>query len=352
MRGFYLHNSFCVTTTGVPLGLLHQHYWTRPLDQYGKSKKHMQKPIEEKESYRWIKTQQKTAALIPPVTEVISVCDREADIYEMYAADRPDHCHLLIRAAQNRRIEDECKYLFSAIEAAPLLGYHTVQVQRKGTHPARKARLEIRSTSVELKPPQCKAGKNSRPSIPVQVVLAQEIDAPDGADPIRWVLTTTLPVNSFDDAVRMVEYYSLRWLVERFHFTLKSGCKVEDLQLKHGDNLQNAVATYSIVAWRLMWAMYLSRQEPDTPATEVLTTDEVEILYAHTHHEERPEEVVVTIQEAMLWIAKLGGFLARKRDGHPGIKTIWRGWMRLTDMTQTWKLIKKIQPCPKLMGKD
>jgi hypothetical protein len=269
----------------------------------------------------------------------------------MYAADRPDHCHLLIRAAQNRRIEDECKYLFSAIEAAPVLGYHTVRIPRKGKHPERQARLEIRATSVELKPPQCKPGKNSRPNIPVQVVLAQEVDAPDGVDPVRWVLTTTLLVESFEDAIRIVDYYTMRWLVERFHFTLKSGCKVENLQLKHSDNLQNAVATYSIVAWRLMWAMYLSRQKPDTPATEVLTKDEVDVLYAHNHQEPRPDTAIVTIREAIRWIAKLGGFLGRKRDGDPGIKTIWRGWMRLADMTHTWKLAKNIQTHPKLMGK-
>jgi hypothetical protein len=183
-------------------------------------------------------------------------------------------------------------------------------------------------------------------------VVAQEIQTPEGIEPIRWVLTTTLPVNSFEDAKLIVYYYSLRWLIERFHFTLKSGCTVEKLQLKTADALQNAVATYSIVAWRLMWMMYLSRQTPDASATEVLTQNEVEALYATTFHKSLNKDEIITIQQAILWIAKLGGFLNRKRDGKPGIKTIWRGWMRLSDISKTWALAKRIEPPPKLIGKD
>lgn len=340
MHGFFLHNSLCVTCEGVPLGLLDQQYWARPFDEYGKRKNRHQTSIRKKESHRWLEAQQTTSDLIPTSTEVVTIADREADLYDLFEADRSANAHLLIRAAQNRRITHECKYLFTAADEAPLLGYHNVHIQSGKDRPARDARFEIRVTRVQMKPPQSKAGKNTRPAIPVQVVVAQEIQAPKDVEPVRWILTTTLPVETLDDALLVVNYYTLRWLVERFHFTLKSGCVVEKLQLKTAGALQNAMATYSIVAWRLMWMMYLSRQTPQTPAAQVLDQDEIEALYVNTFQKNLDKKTILTIQQAMLYIAKLGGFLARKRDGMPGIKVLWRGWIRLTDITNTWRLAK------------
>ncbi len=101
-----------------------------------------------------------------------------------------------------------------------------------------------------------------------------------------------------------------------------------------------------------MWIMYLSRQTPEAPATEVLTQNEVEALYAVTFRKKLDKDSTITIQQVILWIAKLGGFLARKSDGNPGIKTMWRGWMRLTDIAQTWIVARDIEPPPRLMGND
>jgi hypothetical protein len=152
------------------------------------------------------------------------------------------------------------------------------------------------------------------------------------------LLLTTLTVNSFEDAVRCIRWYTYRWLIERYHYVLKSGCRIEQLQLETADRIKKALATYAIVAWRLLWLIYSSREHPDIPCAPVLEIHEWQSLYCHVHATSIPPTTPPSLQQAVLWIAKLGGFLARQHDGNPGVKTIWRGWQRLHDIAFTWKL--------------
>ncbi|MGB0563221.1 MAG: IS4 family transposase, partial [Spirulinaceae cyanobacterium] len=139
---------------------------------------------------------------------------------------------------------------------------------------------------------------------------------------------TTLPIESFAQAAQVVVWYSYRWLIERFHFTLKSGCKIEALQLQHCDRLLKALATYSIVAWRLMSMTYQARLTPEASCELILEPAEWRLLRRKFVPKSRSKKPP-TLRQAMLWIARLGGFLARKGDGEPGVKTLWRGYTRL-----------------------
>lgn len=141
-----------------------------------------------------------------------------------------------------------------------------------------------------------------------------------------------------------MEYYSYRWLIERYHFVLKSGCGLEKLQLETAERIHRALATYCIVAWRLLWLTYEARHNPDSPCDRVLEAHEWQSLYCTTHQTSIPPVTPPSLHDAVLWTAKLGGFLARKGDGEPGVKTIWRGLRRLHDIANTWQLLQTTHP--------
>jgi Transposase Tn5 dimerisation domain len=159
--------------------------------------------------------------------------------------------------------------------------------------------------------------------------------------PLEWILLTSLAVESLDDARLMLRYYALRWLIERLHYTLKSGCQIEKLELETVERLQNALAVYLMVAWRLLWLVYQSRLDGQQSCEIVLETHEWQALFAVMHEGEAMPNQAPTLQQAILWIARLGGFLARKRDGSPGVKVLWRGWSRLTDIVRTWSIAQR-----------
>lgn len=176
----------------------------------------------------------------------------------------------------------------------------------------------------------------------LQVVLAQEENPPSSVRPISWLLLTTLEIHRFEDAARCVEWYTYRWLIERYHYVLKSGCGIEQLQLETASRLHMALATYSIVAWRLLWLTYEARANPDLPCDTVLAVCEWQALCATISKNPTPPAQPPSLRAAVRMIAALGGFLGRQGDGEPGVKTIWRGLRRLHDIAATWKLVHQI----------
>ena len=170
------------------------------------------------------------------------------------------------------------------------------------------------------------------------MVDVQEIHPPKGEKPIHWLLLTLLPVETLEQAQQIVTWYTYRWLVERFHYVLKSGCKIEDSQLSQEVRLERLLAVYSLVAWRILRLTYQARITPDDPCTVALTELEWKALYAFTQRTQRPPKQPPTLRQAVRWIAQLGGFLGRKGDGEPGVKVLWRGWTRLQDIVETYAL--------------
>jgi len=273
---------------------------------------------------------------------VITIADREADIYDLFALPRREGSHLLIRVSHNRLVEHEAKYLWEAVRQNPVLGEVTIEISRRGNQPSRKATLSIRITILSICPPTNRPDRASLSSIPVYLVLAEE-DAPlPGVKPVCWLLLATFPVATFDDAMMCVRYYNYRWLIERYHFVLKSGCGMEKLQLETADRIHRALATYCIVSWRLLWLTYESRHSPDSPCDRILDTCEWQSLYCKIHKTSIPPVNPPSLHEAVVMIARLGGFLARNSDGEPGVKTIWRGLRRLHDIAQGWQLAQGV----------
>lgn len=342
--GFFAHTTLAVSEEGVPLGLLGQRVWSRPPNLNRDKEAHKAKPITDKESFKWLSS-------LPSLSDfskrVVTVCDREADIYELFQESHNRQHAFVVRAVRNRRLEDAPLLREHLGEISPASCY-TLTVQRQHNQAERQATVELRYTTVTLLPPlNCPKKAEVIPLQPltVQVVEVQEIDAPaDIKDPVHWILLTTLPVDSLEAAYQIVRFYTYRWLVERFHYVLKSGgCHFEDSQLRTVEALHRLLGLCSRVAWRLLWLTYQARQTPQAPCTVALSEPEWHALTAFVTRSQTPAPAPPSLHEAVRAIARLGGFIGRKSDGDPGVKTLWRGWQRLQDIVATWLLFHPSQ---------
>ncbi len=336
-KGMKVHTSLCVTTDGVPLGVLAQKTWARPAIKTNKLDP--KRAIENKESYRWLETQQIVEELIPENIQVVTVADREADIYELFAQPRRPGAELLIRAYHERVVKtgedgEEIATISQAIAQVKPCGKITLELKRTPRRKPRKATITVRYAQLEIQPPY---GKDLKP-ISINVILAEEENPPFNKKPVRWLLLTTLPVETFEDARQYLEWYSYRWLVERYHYTLKSGCQIEKLQLESLDRIERALATYDIVAWRLLWLTYQARCHPNDDGGDIVTAEQWQVLYSLTHNSSEEPKGAPTVEQCVNAIAKLGGFLGRKIDGFPGVKVLWRGLERLDLYVKAWRL--------------
>ena len=337
-RGLLLHTALALTTEGVPLGVVSQESWARDPAAFGTAAQRRTRPVAEKESQKWLTGLARVAAALPEEPRVVLVQDREADVFAFLAAPRPAHIALIVRVCQPRRVEVEAggeggpRTVLEAARQAPVVGQMRVQVPRKPGQPEREAVLELAASAVRVKAPQRRTADVPADSLALWVVRATELEPPAGCKPLEWILLTTLAVDSLAAASRCVHHYALRWRVERFHYTLKQGCTVERLQFEDAHPLKNALALYSIVAWRLLWLTYTAREQPQAPATEVLPLLELQVL------EQATQVPVATAREAIRALAQLGGFPTNPSAKEPGVKVLWRGLRRLEAMVEGWIL--------------
>jgi len=162
---------------------------------------------------------------------------------------------------------------------------------------------------------------------------------------LHWRLLTSLPVDSLEDGYVVMGYYRVRWLIERFHYVLKSGCRVERLQLEKYERLERATITYSLVAWHLLWITLVARTVPDVACTVIFSQQQWQAVWAHHHRSLELPERVPTLSVMLGLVARLGGYLGRKHDGPPGPQSVWRGLKRMADITDTWCLLRSpLQP--------
>ena len=336
-RGFFAHSSLAVTPDSVPLGLLAQQTWKREDNEVGSRHQRHQRPIEAKESYKWLQGLDDSTDQLPSETQALVVSDRESDIFEYFVHPRASQVDLLVRARHDRSLADESHRLFLTVSNSPVRGKVQVEVGRRPNQPSRIAECQVQFKRVKVRPPKKRSALQSRlEPVVLWAVLIQEVQSPVGIEPLEWLLLTTLEVTSFEQACQIIEYYTCRWLIERFHFVLKSGCAIEQRQLGHVDRLMRFLALANVVAWRLLWQTYLGRIDSDLPCTLVLAEHEWKALYSFIHKTAVTPTETPTLGQTTRWIAQLGGFLGRKSDGQPGVIVLWRGWRRLFDISQTW----------------
>ena len=341
--GIMIHDTMAFTPEGVALGLIDLQTWTRPKEEYGKKSERKTKPISEKESNKWLKSFEATQNVQSQTsqTTLVNIADRESDIYEFLelATRNKDNPELLLRANYNRLVDHPEKYLWDFMANQKVSGFFTLEVPRQKNRQKRKAELSVRYAKVVLKRPNNIITPDMPKSITVWAILVEEENPPKNVEPITWLLLTTIPINSFEEAVEKVQWYTVRWQIELFHKVLKSGCKTEDRQLTTAEKLVKCLIIDAIIAWRILLLTKLGRKVPQLPCSVVFEEYEWKALYCYLHKTTELPDKEPTLQEAIRMMAKLGGFLGRKGDGEPGVMTIWRGLMRLQDIADTWLLV-------------
>ena len=221
-RGLHVHTTLAFTPERVPLGLLAQQVWARAPHDVGKRATRKQRPIAEKESRKWLTSLEAVLAarVECPQTRLVSVGDREADVYDLFAMERPAGVDLLIRAAWDRCVTQLEHYVWATVAARPVEATYTVQVPRRGAQPPRTATLAVRWCPLTLCPPRHRK-RERLPTVPLWAVQALEETPPAGTDPIEWLLLTTWAVHTTAEALTRVDWYACRWGVEVWHRILK-----------------------------------------------------------------------------------------------------------------------------------
>ena len=335
--GLILHDTMAFTPEGTPLGLLNVQCWARDPQQAGKRYRRHQLPIEEKESRKWLISYRAVAEAqrLCPDTMLISVGDREADVYELFqeGLQDPQGPKLLIRAEKSRGRKVEQEDLWPTLQAQPVAGWIEVAVPRRGSRPARVAKLQIRFASVVLRPPV----SSQHAAVRVWAVYAREVGhRAEVKEPIDWMLLTTVSTESFEEAWERLTWYSRRWGIEVYHRTIKSGCRIEDRRLEEVESLEGCLAIDLVVAWRIQALTLVGREQPDRPCDPFLSEEQWQVLgiWATGKRLDAPP----TVQQAIRWIGKMGGWLARGKEDNPGTTCMWRGLVRLASMVQGYML--------------
>jgi len=338
--GLMMHDTLAFTEDGVPLGLLDVQCWPRKPEEAGKGALRHRLPIEQKESMKWLKSYQavEQAQQLCSETMLVSVGDREADIYELF--EEATRCSgqpkLLVRAMRGRSRTVEQVQLWEKLSQQPVAGIQQVYVPRKGNRQARTAKLLVRFSAIRLDSPKTKSGA----AVKMWAVFAQEIEFGEDVDtPIEWMLLTTVPTKTFKNACQRIAWYSKRWGIEVYHRTLKSGCRIEDRRLASTDRLEACLAIDCVVAWRIYWLTKQGRETPNIPCDEFLNEAEWQVLWAYVKKQHPPVKPP-PIGQITPMIASLGGYLNRKGDGPPGTTTMWRGLVRLQAMADGFSLCK------------
>ena len=339
-NGLILHTSLGVDPNcGQPLGILWQKVWKREKQELGKKKDSRKRPFEEKESYKWVEAIKKVPEVLEiaaPISsqKVIHIFDREGDISEVFESVQNLHnCGVLVRATHNRSLKDEEDYLWDYMKKQPLQFTKEIQLPPTEKRKERTALLEIRFGLVNLKSPQ---RLKETDSFNVYAVYAQEIHPPSGEEPLSWLLLTTEVVETKQIANMILRWYSYRWLIEEYHKILKSGCKVESYRLG-GNSMEVLLGFLTTISADLLRMTYLHRNQPQSPADQILTPVQIKVLKAKSLSTKKATSVE-TIQEAIEAIAWLGGYLEHRRKTPIGITVLWRGWLELMSLCEGWEL--------------
>jgi Transposase Tn5 dimerisation domain len=341
-QGFHLHPLLAVTPGRLCLGTLWLKLWAR--EELGVKETRRQRPIEQKESCRWLEGYREACAVARqcPQTQIICVQDSEADIYELLALAqaqaRPEagaRAEHLVRACQDRRTDGPVRKLWAKVEASPVLGGLSFEVPRRGEQPARKVRASVRARPVRLRPPRRTTG-GRLPGVKVWAVLVRELYAPANVQPVEWLLLSSLPVGNLEEALQVVEWYGGRWEIEIFFKVLKLGCQIERLQLETAQRLRPAFALYLIVAWRILYVTMLGRAAPELSCAAVFETAEWKAVWM-VEKRSAPPAQAPSLGEMIQLIARLGGYKARKGDGQPGPQVMWEGLRRVFDLALAWE---------------
>ncbi len=338
-QGVLLHSTLALTEQGAVLGVLGLQTWARPVgDAPGP---------ETKESGKWLHGIDQARQVVweaawaagTAAPRLLHLMDREGDVYEVLQWVEEVGDSAIIRCVQNRRVEAPLRLAHAAVRAQPVLGRVMLTVPRSHGKPGRTATVEMRALTTTLRPDREKYPH----AWPLTWTLGEvwEPSPARACEALHWLLWTREAATTLAEVREVVRKYTCRWPIEEYHLTLKSGCRIEALRLERWDRLEKAVVMYTSVAARIVALRDQAQQEPDVPATVLLSEDECAVLVAKFGTERAA--LRLTLGQAVLWIGRLGGHLNRTRDGMPGVRTLWRGLRDLTLLVEGWRVARRLE---------
>ena len=359
--GAFLHPMQAFTPEGTPLGTVYAQAWARDtppkVARTKKQQEHDRKhaPFEDKESYRWFESLQQSEEIAEaaPDTQVVCVADSEADIYELLEYPKIDRVDWIVRGCQNRALSREKNpkndaspaHIRETVLATKCRFTNDIKVgkrksklknetrKRNQSRPAREAVVEVRAARVTLRAPwRC---DKKLTDTAINVVLVTEVDVPEGEVPIEWMLLTSLPVNTVKAIKRVIQYYTVRWMIEVYFRTLKSTCRIEERQFETLDRVLSAMAIYMIVAWRSLYVCRIAREMPDESCEIIFEPEEWKAVHSFIHMKPPPSQPP-RLGPMVRAIGQLGGYVNRTRKDEPGPLTVALGLQRTHDIARCW----------------
>lgn len=320
------------------VGLIEQSRWTRDIKTRGKRHQHASTPYEEKEGFKWESASANMASrLREQMDKVISVCDREADIYEYLLYKLENNQRFVVRSMQSRCIEEDKNKLYHYAGELVSAGQKSVYIAQKGGRKARTATLDIVFAPVTLKVPANKKGE----SLPLYYVGCQERTGEDKA--LCWHLMTNEVIESKEDALRIIGYYEHRWLIEEYHKAWKTdGTNIEDAQLQSKDNLERLVTISAFIAVRILQLKFAKEQNEEISCEQVLSPKAWKLLWLKSVSKTLPS-AAPSMKWAYEHLARLGGWKDTKRTGRASVKALWEGWFKLQTILEGYDLARALE---------
>lgn len=353
--GIYLHPTIAVTPERLCLGIINSYHWKRETlknkTKAEKNNENLRIPIEKKESYRWVKGYLKSCEIAEhyPDKTIVSVGDREYDIYEVFLEahnkkkQAQPHAEILIRSSSDRRLRNadnklDTQKLWEKTRRSEVIGHVEFDLPARDNSSARRVRQEVRVARVTLAPPTSKSNRSrGYPPVEVTAILSSEIAPSEGTEPVEWLLLSSMVVSTDQEAFEAIKWYLCRWEIEIYFKVLKSGCKVEELQLETSKRSASCIALYMIIAWRILFITRLGRTSPDMPCDVIFHETEWKSVYV-VKNKSQPPDKPPSLGQMIKMVASLGGFLNRKNDGYPGPKVMWRGMQKMRNFAIAWEI--------------
>lgn len=348
-QGLWLHSTIAVTPERLMLGILEANFWSRipelPEDDAKYRTEQGKAPIETKESYRWLKNYRKSCEVAKDLqdTQIINIMDSEADIIDIYedanaAQKQNNYADFIIRAKYDRLLvengnEDKKNRnkLREHLHNSPCLGEIEFTIPSTEKRKGRKVKQQLKAAQVIIKP------ANKESCAKINAIMAIERNPPEGEDPLMWILITSLPVETYDDVVKVVSYYLCRWEIEMFFKVLKSGCKIEERQLQTTDRMKSLIAVFMILAWRVLFTMMLGRVCGEMSCDDVFDEAEWKSVYKILNKKKAIPKKAPSLKAFIEMVAILGGYVPNKNEEPPGVKVMWRGMSRMVDFAIAWE---------------
>jgi hypothetical protein len=347
--GFFIHPTLAVDSAdGLPLGLSTVQVWTRPAERPSKEERdYKNQPIEAKESYKWIESAKSSQLCfeLGEAAQVTYIGDSESDIYEPWVQIPQTNVHLLVRACRDRRLADSDRSLFEYLSNQPIAGCYTLEIPAapRINRTAREATLAVRFAPVSLQRPQRLAG-DYPDQVQVYTVEAVELETPPGQKPVHWRLLTTHPVECYEQALEIIQWYRWRWHIEQLFAILKQrGLDIEASQQESIFAIQKLCMLGLSVALQIL-QLTLGRDQQTASASVVFNQAQQQCLeqIAPSLNGRTPKQQNPHPPHSLAWaawiIARLGGWSGYQSQRPPGIVTFYRGLEQFEGIFLGWQL--------------